>query len=325
MNFLVIGLGSMGKRRVRCLKALGYNKIIGLDPRADRRDESKKLYNIEVVDNIKAVDLKNINGFLISTPPDKHLEYIKIALDNKIPSFIEASVILEGLKEVSDEAKAKDVVFAPSCTLSFHPAIKKIKEIVTGGLYGKFTNFSYHSGQYLPDWHPWEDVKDFYVSNKLTGGGREIVPFELTWLVDVLGFPTDIKGYHASTMNVGADIDDTYVTCMKFKNGVGTLLVDVASRYAVRNLVINMEQGQIMWRWDEPVVNVYDAKQQKWVAHKQETAGAAEGYNKNITEQMYIDEVNAYINAAKKTAKFPNDLDKDIKVLELLYAVENKK
>ena len=29
MKFLVIGLGSMGKRRIRCLKYLGYENIIG--------------------------------------------------------------------------------------------------------------------------------------------------------------------------------------------------------------------------------------------------------------------------------------------------------
>jgi threonine dehydrogenase-like Zn-dependent dehydrogenase len=42
--FLVVGLGSMGKRRIRNLKSLGYNDIVGFDKRADRRQEAKKLY-----------------------------------------------------------------------------------------------------------------------------------------------------------------------------------------------------------------------------------------------------------------------------------------
>ena len=42
------------------------------------------------------------------------------------------------------------------------------------------SGFVYHSGQYLPDWHPWESYKDFYVSNPATGARREIVPFELS-------------------------------------------------------------------------------------------------------------------------------------------------
>jgi len=42
MKFLIIGLGSMGKRRIRCLKIIGFNDIIGYDLRKDRREEAKK-------------------------------------------------------------------------------------------------------------------------------------------------------------------------------------------------------------------------------------------------------------------------------------------
>lgn len=43
-NFLVIGLGSMGKRRVRCLQALGVlnENIYGIDTREDRCIEAKE-------------------------------------------------------------------------------------------------------------------------------------------------------------------------------------------------------------------------------------------------------------------------------------------
>ena len=77
----------------------------------------------------------------------------------------------------------------------FHPAIKDIKRIIQSGEFGNITNFSYHSGQYLPDWHPWEKVSEYYVSNRETGGGREIVPFELTWIADVIGFPKKVTGF----------------------------------------------------------------------------------------------------------------------------------
>ena len=49
MNFLIIGLGSMGKRRVRNLQALGYRNIIGFDMREDRRKEAKEKYGIQTV------------------------------------------------------------------------------------------------------------------------------------------------------------------------------------------------------------------------------------------------------------------------------------
>ena len=42
MKFLVIGLGSMGKRRVRNLQYLKAGEIIGFDLREDRCQETEK-------------------------------------------------------------------------------------------------------------------------------------------------------------------------------------------------------------------------------------------------------------------------------------------
>ena len=50
----------MGKRRIRNLKSLGYNDIIGFDNRTDRRQEAKKLYSIETYDSINEI-LENFN------------------------------------------------------------------------------------------------------------------------------------------------------------------------------------------------------------------------------------------------------------------------
>ena len=324
MKFLIVGLGSMGKRRIRCLKSLGYEDIVGYDVRKDRREESIKKYGIEVVDDLKKLDLSSIDTIIVSTPPDRHNEYIKLAIDDKIPAFVEASVILEGLEELNELAKKNNVFIAPSCTMKFHPAIKEIKNIVQSEIYGKVTNFSYHTGQYLPDWHPWEDVKDYYVSKKETGGCREIVPFELTWMVDIFGFPEDLCGYYGKTMDVGADIDDTYVISLKFKESYGCMVVDVVSRYAIRSLILNLEYGQIMWRWDENVVKLYDAINERWIHYYLPEGKSVEGYNKNIIEDMYIEELKTFIDSISGKCKFPNTLDEDIKVLKLLYKFEGK-
>lgn len=322
MKFLIVGLGSMGKRRVRCLKALGFEEITGFDQRKDRRAEAEDLYGIRTISSLRAAGPRSFDALVISTPPDMHKTYMELALKLNRPAFVEASVISEGLPAISAAARKKGLLIAPSCTLRFHPAIKDIKDIVKSGRYGKVTNLSYHSGQYLPDWHPWEPVKDYYVSRQQTGGGREIVPFELTWFVDVLGFPKDIKGFFGGTMDVGADIADTYSVVMRWRDFYGTMLVDVVSRYAVRHLILNMERGQIMWRWDQPRVNLYDAPAGRWITYGQKQTRAARGYNVNIAEEMYIEEISAFVAAVQGRRAFPNTLDDDIRVLRLLEKAE---
>lgn len=323
MKFLIIGLGSMGKRRIRCLKSLGYKEIIGYDLREDRRRESEEKYQIEITKKMEDVDLKSIEAMIVSVPPDSHLDYAKIAILNKIPSFLEASVISEHTLEILREKRGIDIFIAPSCTLKFHPIIKDIKELLNSGKYGAMTNFTFHSGQFLADWHPWEDVKNFYVSKRETGGAREIVPFELTWLTDIFGFPKEIKGYYDKTFNVGADIEDSYAFTMRYEKGIGSVMVDVVSRYATRSLIVNLERAQIRWNWEEGVLKVFESANNRWIHFHQPEGKAESGYNKNIIEQMYIDEIEGFIKGIKDRTKYPNTIENDLKILQLLDEIEN--
>ena len=323
---LVIGLGSMGKRRVRNLQALGLKNIIGLDIRNDRRNESEEKYQIVTYGNFDEVIIKyEFEALIISLPPDIHHIYMKKALELNIPAFIEASVVDTDLEQIINSAKEKNICLAPSCTLFFHPAIKKITEIIENNELGKISNFLYHSGQYLPDWHTYEDVSEYYVSNKVTGGGREIVPFELTWITLMLGFPKRVVGFYKNAIQIkGAEnIDDTYNLLMDYGQSIFNLSVDVVSRYATRRLVINGDRKQLYWDWDDSIIKVFDPKSNQWEEIKYEIISAQSGYNKNITEQMYIDEMASFLMAAKHEETFPNSLDRDYRVLKLLYAVEN--
>lgn len=324
MKFLIIGLGSMGKRRIRNLQALKAGEIVGFDFKEERRKEAEEKYKIETIADLQKMDFEKIDAIIISTPPDIHNQYIKLAIEKGKPAFVEASVVLGDLEKLEKEAKEKNVFIAPSCTSRFHPALKKIKEIVSAGTYGKVTNFSYYMGMYLPDWHPWESVKNFYVGKKETGGGREMVPFELTWVIDIFGFPKDIKGFLGKTMDLGADIDDTYAFSMDFGDKYGTMLIDVVSRFATRSLTLNLEKAQILWKWDQDLIKIYDADAKEWKNETYSKGLAQEGYNENLAEDMYIDELKTFISALEGKSGFPNSLGEDIKILKLLKKIEEK-
>ena len=322
MKFLIVGLGSMGQRRIRCLKALGLRDITGFDVNNDRRQYASQEYNITILNNLTELELNCIDAMIISTPPDNHTEFLKLAINLNIPSFVEASVILSEVKEVIKLNKEVKNLIAPSCSMRFHPLIKDISEIIDSHQYGNVTNFSFHSGQYLPDWHPWEDIKNFYVSNRKTGGCREIVAFELTWLTELFGFPLKIKGYYGQTFDLGINIEDTYAFILKFNNSLGSVIVDVVSRYATRNLIVNLENSQILWNWDENVVKLFDAINKRWIYLNQPSENSQTGYNKNIIERMYIDETDAFLKAIQGSKPFPNTLERDLRILELLKSIE---
>ncbi len=322
-KYFIIGLGSMGKRRVRCLMSLGIdaNDIIGMDKRQDRCNEAKEKYGISIAESEENVYFDDIEGVIVSLPPDIHGLGVDVAVKHNKPVFVEASVMLEETENI--KINSGNIFVAPSCTFVFHPMIKEIKKIIDSGSLGKVCNFSYHSGQYLPDWHPWENVNEFYVSNRSTGGAREIVPYELTWITDVFGFPKSIKGFYRKTGEIGCNIEDSYASCLDYGDMIGTFLVDVMSRYPTRNLIINCQEGQIQWKWDDEKIKVYDAKTGKDTYIEQPKQLHEEGYSVMIGEQMYIDEIKAFVDGIEDNSKYPNNLDKDIHVLQLLNDIEN--
>jgi spore coat polysaccharide biosynthesis protein SpsF (cytidylyltransferase family)/predicted dehydrogenase len=325
---LVIGLGSMGKRRVRNLLANGIlrDNIIGIDRRVDRIEEAAKNYGILTRKEIIASDLENCDAFVISTSPDQHLQYAQLAVENRKHMFIEASVLSEGLEALASEAEAKKLIAFPSCTMRFFAGPRRIAQLVDQGSMGKVLAWQYQSGQYLPDWHPWEPIKDFYVSNPLTGGCREIVPFELVWLEPIFGRVVEIDARHAKLSDMPANIDDIYMLQMSHENGVlGQLIVDVLGRAAIRHMRITFSHGTLEWDDAAKRIRVFRVETGQW---EEESVGGGTVESSYINpEEPYIEEIGSFLECAQNGIQPSYNLREDIKMLNLLYAAEasNKK
>ncbi|MEO8033389.1 MAG: Gfo/Idh/MocA family oxidoreductase [Acidobacteriota bacterium] len=324
MRVLVAGLGSMGKRRIRCLRKLGFTDITGFDPRADRREETQRLHGVRISASREEALASGPEAIIISVPPDAHHSWIEEAVSRKCHAFIEASVVDTGIADAIARLNGSGLVIAPSATLLFHPAIQTIRRVLESGRIGTLSNVMLHSGQYLPDWHTYEPVSDYYVSNRATGGAREIVPFELSWVVQVFGFPARVAGNVRKTIAIeGAEtIDDTDNALLDYRSFLMTMTVDVVSRHAVRRLVINGSAAQLVWDWNVPAVRLFDGATGQWEELGYALDPAQPGYNPNIGEQMYVDELRTFFEAMDGGAAFPRDLAEDLRVLGLLYAIE---
>lgn len=323
MKLLVVGLGSMGKRRVRNLTHIGAGVIAGFDPREDRRSEAESKYGIRTWSDFdQAFQEHRPDAMIISTPPDLHVRYAKIALERGCHFFSEASVVDDGMDQlIALHQSRRHLTAAPSCTLRFHPGIGAIKRVVETESFGQPLLVTYHSGQWLPDWHPWEDYRSFYVSKRLTGACREIVPFELSWLTWLLGDVKLIAGMKGKLSTLDCDIDDAYQVLMQFKSGaLGHLLVDVIARTPVRNFRLCSERATIEWDAIERRVRVFDIDRKEWTVIPEPERIQEPGYVS--AENMYIDEMKEFVASCKGEKSWPYTLEDDKRNLELLLAIE---
>lgn len=328
MKFLIVGLGSMGKRRIRNLRTLGYSEIAGFDLRKDRLDESEQKYGIKTIDSFNdSIKSFNPDVVIVSTSPKFHMDYAISCEKKRIPCFIEASVTDRSrISELAQRIRDSRVIMAPSCTMRFYPGPIKVKELISLGVLGDVLNINYQTGQYLPDWHPWEDISEYYVSETETGAAREIVPFELTWLNDIFGTPETLACVKAKLSKLDAQIDDIYHCLLRYpKNILANLTVEVLSRpIATRELRIIGSRGELVMSADENCIRYANTDSPNWVRHSLDSGTVETGYIN--PEEPYMKEIESFIEAVNSNdqSKFPNTLEDDCRILKILDDMEAK-
>ncbi|MFA6106236.1 MAG: Gfo/Idh/MocA family oxidoreductase [Patescibacteria group bacterium] len=320
LKFLIIGLGSMGKRRIRNLICNGQKLIIGYDIQAKRMKEAKEKYGIETA-NIKKAAKNDYDVMIISTPPDQHGDYIRMALRDKKHFFVEHPTSLDGYPEVLADKNIK-IAKAPSCTLLYYSPIKMMKKILEQGEIGRVLAFQYHMGQYLPDWHPWEDYRQVYFSKKETGACREMLPFELIWLNWLLGSKVkNISGAISKVSDLKMKADDIINANVQYGNGImGNIIIDVIARKPCRTLRVLGSEGVMDWERFDFQIKVFNAKTKKTRIIDIPKGHPETGYVNE--EEMYNEEIGDFLKAIEGKKKFPHNFEDSRQVLNTLYALE---
>lgn len=81
LTVIVIGLGSMGKRRIRLIKQINENtRIIGIDANKERALQVSSEYGIEISNDLNTIIEKfrrEIDGAFVCTSPLSHQNIIQ--------------------------------------------------------------------------------------------------------------------------------------------------------------------------------------------------------------------------------------------------------
>ncbi len=320
MRFGVIGLGSMGKRRVRDLRALGH-EVIGFDLREDRMRQSEELYGVRTVPSYDALVAADVQALSISTPPDQHVEYYERAFASKLPFFCEANVLTPRPEWFAEHEAASGVRTYPSGTFRFHGLFSLLKEHLDGiGLDRVRTVHARYAG-YLPSWHPWERYDEFYAGRQReTCAVREMVPFELEWLCYVFGPVRSVCAVRASRAEWTTDIDDTYLLQLEFDSGAfGTLSVELHQVAPFRTGRVSCENQSFALDLTVPEMRRYDRETDTWRVLKPKGTRALGTYD---WEHAYLEEMAAFVDDLEGRGQYPKSWSDDRHLSDVLAAAE---
>ena len=325
MNIVVIGLGSMGRRRVRLIKQYNNSyKIIGIDLSKERRTTSESEFAIETSDSLEEVlESISLDCAIVCTSPLSHSKIINVCLKNNLHVFTELNLVDEGYDENIQLADESNRVLFLSSTFLHRVEIKQIDKLVK--MQNELLNYTYHIGQYLPDWHPWENYKDFFVVDKRTNGCREIFAIELPWLIETFGSVKDIIVRKSKISKLNIEYNDNYLLILEHESGhKGILAVDIVSRKPVRNLEIFGENLYLTWDGSAEglkTMNIETGKEDKILLY--EKVNQLDQYSKFVVENAYYDEIVAFFDVISKKSEPTYNFEKDKIILELIDRIED--
>lgn len=322
---LVIGLGSMGKRRIRLIRQ--YDKTIeihGTDLSGERRKQAQEEYGITTWEDLEQIREGQFDCAFVCTSPLSHAGLINRCLHKEMHVFTEINLVADGYDDNMKLAEEKGKVLFLSSSFLYREEVcyidRRVREQNTA------VSYLYHIGQYLPDWHPWENYQDYFIGDKRTNGCRELFAIELPWLVNTFG---EIKSLHTikgKNTTLAIDYADQYIVSLEHANGVrGAFAVDVVSRKAVRNLEVFSEELYLSWDGTPEGLYEYDpvAKENRQI-NLYGQVERREGYGNFIIENEYINETAAFFAQVKDGVVPIYDFEKDKKILALVDVIEKE-
>ncbi|MGN0975301.1 MAG: Gfo/Idh/MocA family protein [Gemmiger sp.] len=321
MKLLIVGLGSMGKRRARLAKGMDASiRLCGVDMAPGRRAEAEALGVAAYGSIAEAVTAGRPDAALVCTAPLTHAAIIGELLDAGVPVFTELNLVADGYRENLAKAKEKGLTLFLSSTMLYRRETQYIKSRVAQ--FGRPVHYIYHIGQYLPDWHPWENYKNFFVGNARTGGVREILGIDLPWLLDAFGPVEQMTVCRDSISELGLPYPDCVTLLLRHKSGVqGVLAADVVSPKAVRNFECFGDGLHLFWEGNPKALYEFDGGEKRPV----ELYGAVEHdprYSDNIVENAYVDELANFFAVLRGEEQPRWSFEKDLQAIELMDAAE---
>jgi predicted dehydrogenase len=316
-KFLIIGCGSIGKRHLKNLQDLGVKEIIAFDTNKQRCSEIKKNYHIDVYDNLEEAIKENVSVTIICSPTSYHRAHIQKSVNANCHIFVEKPIAesLKNMESLLDEIKSRSLISLVGCNFRFHPGLQKVKSLLDENAIGKIISARAQFGQYLPDWHPWEDYRNTYSAKKELGGGVLLDRIhEIDYIRWLLGDVVEVFAVLQHLSSLEIDTEDVAELILTFSKGhIASIHLDYIRRIYDCGLEIIGEEGIIQWSYQDHCVHWYVAAQKKWNRIQ---------WTNYEPNQMYLDEMRHFIELLNhhETAQLP--ADEGVKVLEIALAAK---
>ena len=254
LRILVIGVGSIGERHVRCYLATGRAEIGICELNSDLRSTIADRYAIaESFDNLDTALAAGWDGALVATPAHTHIPISITVAKAGINLIIEKplSTSLDGIDELRALVAEKNLVAAVSYNYRAHPGLTAMKKALDSGRFGKPLQLYAMVGQSFAFFRP--AYREIYFADHAQGGGAIQDSITHTWnLAEWFIGPIDRILADADHQALeGGTVEDTVHALARHGSVMATYTVNLYQQPTESSLTIVCEKGTVRFELHE--------------------------------------------------------------------------
>jgi predicted dehydrogenase len=296
MRALIVGLGSIGRRHLRNLRALVPDADIavwrqharpasgaGSDPDADR-----------TVFSLGEALAAHPDVAIIANPTAMHVHTGLQLAHEGISLFVEKPLSneLHGAAELVEVCCGRSLTLMVGYNLRFHRPLLALRGAVQDGLVGRTLSVVAEVGRYLPDWRPGTDYSQGASSRSELGGGAILeLSHELDYVRWLVGDVEGVTANAGKVSDLNIDVEDIADIMLRFVGGVfGNVHLDMVQRAPVRTCKVIGTTGTLVWDGMSHHVRHFSAHSGTW---RDVFQSAELDWN-----EMYMNEMRHFLDCA---------------------------
>ena len=308
MKILMVGLGGIGQRHVRNLRTLlpsdeieilayrvrGLQRVITDRLTVELNAIVEEKYKIFTYDDLDQALAEQPVAAFICNPSSMHIPTALAATRAGCYLFIEKplSHVYEEIEELIALLEQKNKVGFVGYQMRFHPALQKLRELLSHRVIGRILSVRVEVGEYLPGFHPYEDYRQLYAAQKALGGGVILSQIhEMDYIYWLFGLPRRIFALGGHLSHLEINVEDTASILMEcFTDGQVVpvhLLMDFIQQPPGRTCRVIGDEGKLLLDFHVPNVQVFNKYGQLIETH------TYEDFQRN---DMFLDEMRHFLD-----------------------------
>ena len=331
MKYLIAGLGSIGRRHMRNLIALGEKDIVLFRTRkATMPDDELAGFPVET-DFTEALKKHKPDAVIVGNPTSMHLDIAIPAAEAGCAILLEKPISnsTERLDQLESAVKKSGSKVLVAFQFRFHPGLMRAKQLISDGEIGRIISAHVHFGEYLPAWHPWEDYRQGYAARADMGGGVVLTQcHSLDYLPWLVGKVESAWGFTGKLSDLEVDVEDTAEIGLRFESGaLGNLHLDFNQQPPAHRFEIIGTKGTIKWDLSDGATRIYRASAEslsistgreikaggEWEAYP-----LPENWERNV---MFFEQMKHFVAVVRGEAEPACTLEDGVRVMKLISAV----